>query len=358
MLSWKTMEESNRRNRGAYRNWQGAVCISEQESNWVPSSITAPREVPKSRKPKKLGKTHKFSKFRLNKKASFFSDGGYDHQPDKRPPFSYHGLAPKPTCTTIQALSFLPQDVGDMIGKKILMNQLMSPAGFDKITKSICSWMRGGHDFEDWVGHRLTPRITLPHTHSPLAPTISTRATAPCDYVSYKIISYGCSDCKIVWVPLWWVAVWHKGRNQAVKYANTHPFSRSANPHNWYSAKHRCLPTLGQWIEVSLSTRDNCTGDTEQWVNRRWFYDVGECEKFYGDTDDPEWKEKWYEFAKGFIHKGRKPVSFLAHQGRDDKHYDYVPMQTGGKINAVSHLGNRHSTSQCMTFCENTFFYR
>lgn len=246
-----------------------------------------------------------------------------------------------------------------MIGKHILHLELMGKKGYDHITKDVCKWMRAGQDFEDWVGHRFQQRVSRPHCRLDLRPNMpATRSSGNEDYVSYKILSYNNADCLIVWVPLWWVELWHKGRNTAVRYANTHQFERDVQEINWYHAFSRSIPTLGQWIYLSICQNtwiESSCGNTMNFLQRREF---PTCDRFYQQGQGTEgWKDKWLEFAGGFLYRGRRPVSFVAHRGNaQEQHLDYQ----GRGFHSFEHLGNipNFGMSQSMTFCENTFFYR
>lgn len=302
------------------------------------------------RSPKQLGRTHSFTNFSLLPSRFFQSEP--DFQPDKRPPCSYHGLVKTPTCTTLQAIQSMPQDVGDMIGKKILMNQIMSREGYELMTKKIMSWQCGAQDFEDWIAHRFQSRVSMPHIRRDLRPNHpNTRSSGLTEYVSYKIMSYGNKKPMVVWVPLWWVELWHKGRNNAVRYANTHQWSPTQQI-NWYHALFRNMPTLGQWIYISTIQNTwvkTCTGNTAEWIVRRCF---PTCDNFYQQGEGTEdWKEKWKDFMSGFVYKGRQPVSFVAYRGGDD---EVDKCYQGG----TSHMGNIHPGGRSMTFCENIFFYK
>ena len=264
---------------------------------------------------------------------------------------------------TIDVLRKLPQDIGDMIGKLILHNQLTSKQGNALMTRKIMSWIGGHQCFEEWSGNLPKQRYFLPHSRQ-MGATISTRCSAPCDFLSYTIYTYKNREAVSyeVMVPRWWIKIWNKGRYQAVKCANTWGYAQDTET-NWYDVLSRGTPTLGQWcwmaVQHNLHPQQwhlKMVKDTEQFYTPREGIDA-----IYGfpNSNTPsniglhskDARKDFTEMCKGFAYKGKAPVAWITAKNTG-KSYD-----TEFYYSCGAYLGNTKKGGMGMKYAENRFWF-
>ena len=292
----------------------------------------------------------------------------YEHtEADTRPVCSCHSIV-KYTGKdrTIDVLRKMPQDIGDMIGKMILNNQLMSKQGNALIERKIMSWISGHQCFEEWLGNIPKETYFLPHTRLPA--TITTRSSAPCHFFPFTIYTYQ-NDTKQsfeVMVPAWWIDIWFKGRAQAVKCANSWGYAEDTET-NWYDVLSRGTPTLGQWcwmaVQHNLYPRQwhlQLVKDTAQCYTPRTS-DVHSSASGYipgfPNCNSPsirgaQAKKDFTEMCKGFAYKGKAPVAWITAKNTG-KSYDPEWYYSDGQ-----YLGNRGRGMRGMKFAENRFWFK
>ncbi len=260
---------------------------------------------------------------------------------------------------TIDVLSKMPQDIGDMIGKLILHNQLMSGQGNALMTRKIMSWLGGHQCFEEWSGNIPKQTYFLPHNRLPA--TISTRSSAPCHFLPFTIYTYTNDTKKSfeVMVPQWWIKIWYKGRQQAVKCANSWGYAEDTET-NWYDVLGRGTPTLGQWCFIAVAHNKH----PKHWHlsmvrDTKKFYTPNEHNHIRGfpncdisGTRNKHAHKDYTEMCKGFAYKGRAPVAWITAK-KTGKSYDPKCYYSEG-----DYLGNKTRGMRSMKFAENRFWFR